>query len=77
MPAFACDASSHAAAGRPQKGCPDGKEYYGFRDLRRAFATMNAANALQHLMRYKSNTTMNPAVAALFVPELKAKASSG
>ncbi|HEY4312287.1 MAG TPA: tyrosine-type recombinase/integrase [Pirellulales bacterium] len=64
---------------------PDGKAHYGFHDLRRAFATMNAANmtvdASQLLMRHKSYTTtqryiamsrqVNPAVAALFVPELK------
>ena len=65
---------------------PDGKAHYGFHDFRRAFATMNAASmtadALQALMRHKSYTTtqkyiamsqqMNPAVAALFVPELTA-----
>jgi len=57
---------------------------YGFHDLRRAFATMNAdkltADALQALMRHKSYTTtqkyinmarqMDAAVAALHVPEV-------
>jgi integrase len=56
---------------------------YGFHDLRRAFATMNAdkltADALQSLMRHKSYQTMqkyinmarqmDAAVAALHVPE--------
>jgi integrase len=65
---------------------PDGKTHYGFHDLRRAFATMNASNmtadALQHLMRHRSYATtqryismsrqINPAVARLFVPELGA-----
>lgn len=61
---------------------------YGFHDLRRAFATMNAdkltADALQALMRHKSYQTtqvyinmarqMDAAVASLHVPEvLKAK----
>jgi integrase len=57
---------------------------YGFHDLRRAFATMNAdkltADALQALMRHKSYTTtqiyinmarqMDEAVASLHVPEV-------
>jgi integrase len=57
---------------------------YGFHDLRRAFATMNAdkltADALQALMRHKSYTTtqiyinmarqMDQAVAALHVPDV-------
>jgi len=64
---------------------PDGKPHYGFHDLRRAFATMNATNmtadALQLLMRHKSYSTtqkylamarqVSPAVAALYVPHLK------
>jgi integrase len=69
---------------------PDGKEHYGFHDLRRPFATMNAANttadALQQLLRHKSYTAtqkyiamgrqMNPALAAPFVPELKTVGSA-
>jgi integrase len=57
---------------------------YGFHDLRRAFATLNAdrltADALQQLMRHKSYATtklyvnmgrqMDAAVAALHVPEV-------
>jgi integrase len=57
---------------------------YGFHDLRRAFATMNAEkltpDALQHLMRHKSYQTtqlyinmakqMNPAIEALYVPDV-------
>jgi integrase len=65
---------------------------YGFHDLRRAFATMNAdkvtPDALQALMRHKSYSTtqlyinaarqMNEAVAGLHVPEvLKKKAAEG
>jgi integrase len=60
------------------------KDFYGFHDLRRAFATMNAprltADALQHLMQHKSYTTTqryinmarqdDQAVAALYVPEV-------
>ena len=57
---------------------------YGFHDLRRAFATMNApklsADALQSLMRHKSYTTtqryidlanqVNRSVEGLYVPEV-------
>jgi len=57
---------------------------YGFHDLRRAFATMNAsrltADALQHLMQHKSYATTqkyinmakheDEAVACLHVPEV-------
>jgi integrase len=64
-----------------------GKDFYGFHDLRRAFATMNAErltpDALQHLMQHQDYQTtqryiaiarqMNPAVANLFVPDLAAK----
>jgi integrase len=69
--------------------CPEAHEhtpacdYYGFHDLRRAYATMNAdkltADTLQALMRHKSYQTtqkyiamarqMDAAVAALHVPE--------
>lgn len=57
---------------------------YGFHDLRRGFATLNAdrmtADALQHIMRHRDYGTtkryvnlarqLNPAVANLFVPVL-------
>ena len=60
------------------------KSLYGFHDLRRAFATMNADNltpdALQALMQHKDYQTtqryismarqLNPAVANLFVPTI-------
>jgi integrase len=63
---------------------PDGKDFYGFHDLRRAFATMNAASltpdALQAMMQHKDYQTtqryinmarqLKPAVQALFVPNL-------
>ena len=78
--------------------CQDNHEHirhchvYGFHDLRRAFAMMNAdklsADALQALMRHKSYATtqkyinmtrqMDAAVAGLHVPEvLKGKAAGG
>jgi len=61
---------------------PLGKRRYGFHDLRRGFATMNAdkltADALQALMQHRSYKTtqgyinmarqLNPAVATLYVP---------
>ena len=60
--------------------------YYGFHDLRRAFATMNAErmrpDALQALMQHKDYQTtqvyiaiakqLKPAVHDLYVPDLKA-----
>lgn len=63
---------------------PTGKARYGFHDLRRAFATMNAAtltpDALQALMQHQDYQTtqryinmarqLNPAVANLYVPTL-------
>ncbi len=67
------------------QGCPP--ERYGFHDLRRAFATMNAdrltGDALQALMRHKSYQTtqryiniarqLNKAVDDLYVPDLAGK----
>lgn len=63
---------------------PQGKRFYGFHDLRRAFATMNAdrltADMLQVLMQHKDYKTtqryinmarqLMPAVAELFVPTI-------
>jgi integrase len=65
----------------------DGK-FYGFHDLRRGFATMNAdrmsADALQAIMRHRDYGTtkryinlarqLNPATRDIFVPQLPAKA---
>jgi integrase len=65
-----------------------GKGHYGFHDLRRAFATMNAdkltPDALQALMQHKDYQTtqryinmarqLNPAVGNLYVPDLTPKA---
>ena len=73
--------------------CPDDHEHtrychvYGFHDLRRAFATMNAdkltPDALQALMRHKSYQTtqryinmarqLDAAVASLYVPDVLKK----
>jgi len=67
------------------------KVYYGFHDLRRAFATMNAprlsADALQKLMRHKSYLTtqryinmasqLDEAVKLLHVPDLGQKSNVG
>jgi integrase len=64
--------------------CTDACCRYGFHDIRRSFASMNAANmtreALQALMRHRSSLTteryinfarqMNPAIANLHVPEV-------
>jgi integrase len=75
------------AAGIRLKGRRD---HYGFHDLRRAFATMNAdkltPDALQALMQHKDYHTtqgyiaiarqLNPSVAALYVPDV-AKKSAG
>jgi integrase len=63
---------------------PATKKRYGFQDLRRGFATMNAAGmdlfTLQKLMQHKSLETtklyvnmvdrLKPAVAAIFVPDV-------
>ena len=65
------------------------KDHYGFHDLRRAFATMNAdkltPDALQDLMQHKDYQTtqgyinlarqLNPSVANLFVPDLKSRSA--
>ncbi len=67
-----------------------GRRRYTFHDLRRAFATLNAdkltPDALQHLMQHKDYQTtqryinmarqLNPAVAGLFVPDLRAPAAA-
>jgi integrase len=64
---------------------------YGFHDLRRAFATMNAdrltGDALQALMRHKSYSTtqryiniarqLDQSAEALYVPDLKLKKATG
>jgi integrase len=63
---------------------PERKEFYGFHDLRRAFAAMNAdrmtGDALQALMRHKDYQTtqryialarqLKPAAANAFVPDV-------
>jgi integrase len=63
------------------------RDHYGFHDLWRAFATMNAermtGDALQKLMQHKDYQTtqryinmaqqLKPAVEALFVPDVKPK----
>jgi integrase len=71
---------------------PEGKrERYGFHDLRRAFATLNAdrltAEQLQVLMQHKSYQTtlgyismarqMNPALQNVFVPDLPGRPVAG
>jgi integrase len=70
---------------------PVGKEFYGFHDLRRAFATMNAdrltADALQALMQHQDYQTtqryinmarqLKPAAHNLFVPDLDTKKPTG
>ncbi len=71
---------------------PEGpKLWYGFHDLRRAFATMNAAtltpDALEALMQHKDYQTaqryiymarqLNPAVQSLYVPSLKTVGGAG
>jgi integrase len=75
------------------RGCQAGgaKEHYGFHDLRRAFATMNAAtltpDALQALMQHKDYQTtqryinmarqLKPAVENLYVPKLEVADAAG
>jgi integrase len=77
------DALQQAAKVRPEWG----KDRYGFHDLRRAFATLNAerltADALQALMQHKSYETtqryinmarqLKPAAQNLFVPDIASK----
>jgi integrase len=76
------------AAGIRLKGRHD---HYGFHDLRRAFATMNAdkltPDAVQALMQHKDYQTtqryiatarqLNPAVEALYVPNVIAQKTVG
>src|SRR5262249_17497384 len=78
---FSDFARSQKKAGINLKGRRD---HYGFHDLRRAFATMNAdtltPDALQALMQHKDYTTtqryismaskLRPAVQKLFVPDV-------
>ena len=77
-----------AAAVKPATGP---KPHYGFHDLRRAFATMNAdklsADTLQALMQHKDYQTtqryinmarqLTPAIHNLFVPTLPTLAATG
>jgi integrase len=70
---------------RAAKVKPSGKDFYGFHDLRRAFATMNAdrvtADVLQALMQHKDYQTtqryiaigrqLKPAAHNLYVPDVK------
>ena len=77
-----------AADVRPERS---GKPHYGFHDLRRAFATMNAdrltADALQSLMQHTSYQTtqgyihmarqINAAVDDLYVPDALRPAANG
>ncbi|MDZ4688496.1 MAG: tyrosine-type recombinase/integrase [Planctomycetaceae bacterium] len=72
------------SAGLPETGCGKNDGRFGFHDLRRGFASLNAGTmapeALQALMQHKSFTTtlgyiniarqLSPAVEKLFVPEL-------
>jgi integrase len=69
---------------------PTGKRHYGFHDLRRAFATLNAdkmtADALQALMQHRDYQTtqryihmarqLTPAVQNLYVPDLACKVAA-
>lgn len=81
------EAIQRAAGVKP----PHGKARYGFHDLRRAFATMNAdrlsADALQALMQHRSYQTtqryinmarqLNQAVDGLFVPDVAGASATG
>ena len=84
-------AAATLAGGKPMpKGGKDGG-WYGFLDLRRGFATVNAASMnlfeLQGLMQHRSLTTtqlyvnmaagLNKAVGKLFVPSIPAQAKRG